>query len=225
MVTNKNRKVHFLLPVLWILLLVACADPTKPAADSGTLRVLVSWPLSETTEQIPAGEVSMYRATLSRPGYGELTSENSIGTFSFEGITSGIWTAAVVAMNASGNTIGSGEESVEILPGVSVDLVMDIQGTSGSDSDGGIIIVFENPLNPEIPFTGVEPEVSQGEPLTVSIPDVYVTYRWYLDGVDAEISGPSASFDTAGLSLGTHLVTVVVDGLYSGRFSFDVVHS
>lgn len=91
-----------------------------------------------------------------------------------------------------------------------------------------ITIDFQNPENPAITFTGAVDEIARGEPLTVVASAGYLQYDWYLDGStsDPALSAVDdrATIDTGTLGFGTHTVTLIVDDLYSGRFSFRVVN-
>lgn len=82
-----------------------------------------------------------------------------------------------------------------------------------SDFYGGVSIIIEvdEPSAQEIVFSEEEGfTVDQGDTLSLSINDDFDAYEWYMDG-NAVSGQATASFtyDTSGLTLGTHRITVI----------------
>lgn len=102
---------------------------------------------------------------------------------------------------------------------------------SGDNSDpvgdGSVDIDFENPVFPEIVFTGATEEVTAGVLLVVSVEGTYTGHSWYLNGSDSHDGmsavGDSVTIDTNLLNHGTHTLSLIVAEGYSGQVSFTVV--
>ena len=151
-------------------------------------------------------------------GGGPLSVPAATESFTARELTNGTsYTFTFRAVDTEGNR--SAQVTVSATPGASGAEELPATGTE-------IDISFEDPANPSVTLSASD--VQRGSLLTVSVEETFGSYDWYLNGTQTSpalsTSGQSAVVDTTSLRLGTHTISVFVDGdEYSAQVRFNVV--
>mgnify|MGYP006281572845 CR=1 FL=1 len=94
---------------------------------------------------------------------------------------------------------------------------------------GTVEILFDNPDDPTIVFSGGSSPIDQGSMLTVTVEGAYTGHEWFLNSHPPAshqglgTNGAEANIDTSQLGLGVHTLHVFVAEGYSASIAFEVV--